>query len=416
MTVTVMPGGVRGQISAPPSKSAAHRALICAALSMTPGEVFPVSQSADMTATLAVLEAMGFPTVRQEEETILFGGPVPAARPVCPCGESGSTLRFLLPVAAALGLEAAFTGEGRLPERPLEPLLSLMKEHGVHFSSDTLPFTISGRLTPGLYRLPGDVSSQFISGLLFALPLLEGESRIQITSPLQSAGYVDLTLQALKASAIRVIKDGDGYTVPGGQRYSPRLRRVEADWSGGAFWLCAGALFGQITVAGLDVDSAQGDKAVLDILRDMGASISIHEGLITVSKSSLRGVRVDAAPIPDLVPVIAVTAAYARGETEIYNAARLRIKESDRLSAVTKLLRALGGKVEEYPDRLVIHGGPLRGGDVDGANDHRIVMSAAIAALGCGGPVRVSHGEAVAKSYPDFFEVFKQLGGVCHVV
>lgn len=415
MTVTVMPGGLEGQVSAPPSKSAAHRAMICAALSMGPGKVFPVSESADMTATLAVLKAMGFPAVRQGE-AILFGSPVSAAGPVCPCGESGSTLRFLLPVAAALGLEAVFTGDGRLPERPLEPLLSLMKQHDVRFSADTLPFTISGQLSPGLYQLPGDVSSQFISGLLFALPLLEAESRIQITSPLQSAGYVDLTLQALEASGIQVTRETDGFIISGGQRYLPLSRRVEADWSGGAFWLCAGALFGAVTVEGLDTASAQGDKAVLDILRDMGASISTEQGLITVSKSSLRGVRVDAAPIPDLVPVLAVTAAFARGDTEIYNAARLRIKESDRLSAVTKLLRALGGTVEEYPDRLVIHGGPLHGGHVDGANDHRIVMSAAIAALGCDGPVRVSHGEAVAKSYPDFFEVLKQLGGVCHVL
>lgn len=416
MTATVYPGTLHGRVAAPPSKSAAHRALICAALSRQPGRVSPVSASADMAATLAVLEGLGFPA-RREEEAVVFDMPVLAEHPFCPCGESGSTLRFLLPVAAAFGVNAAFAGEGRLPERPLEPLLSLMKAHGVSFSADTLPFSINGRLTAGLYELPGDVSSQFISGLLFALPLLEGDSEIRITSPLQSAGYVDLTLKALRESNVSVEAIPEGYRIPGGQRYLPRQRDVEGDWSGGAFWLCAGAISGEIILTGLEPASAQGDRAILEILREMGACAHTGVDGIAVSSARLHGVRIDAAPIPDLVPILAVAAAFAEGKTEIYNAARLRIKESDRLSTTTAMLRALGATVEEFPDRLVIHGGkPLHGGAVDGANDHRIVMSAAVAALGCGGPVRISCAGAVSKSYPGFFEAMKALGGVCDVL
>lgn len=415
MNAAVHPGMLRGCAAAPPSKSAAHRALICAALAGE-GRVSPVSHSDDMAATLEVLNGLGFPSSR-EGDAIRFAPPVPVREPLCPCRESGSTLRFLLPVAAALGLGAHFTGEGRLPERPLEPLLSLMKSHGAAFTSDTLPFTLSGKLRPGCFSLPGNVSSQFISGLLFALPLLEGDSQIIVTSPLQSAGYVDLTLRALAASGITVTPVPGGYAVPGKQRYLPRTRAVEGDWSGAAFWLCAGALFGEIRVTGLDPDSAQGDRAIVDILREMGADAAVTPAAVSIAKAPLRGTRIDAAPIPDLVPILAVTAAFAQGDTEIYNAARLRIKESDRLASAAALLHALGAQADEYPDRLVIHGGkPLHGGFVEGANDHRIVMSAAVAALGCDGPVEISTARAVEKSYPDFFRVMKTLGGVCDVL
>lgn len=414
MTAVIRPSVLKGTISAPPSKSAAHRALICAALSKGPAGAAPVSDSNDMLATRAVLEAFGFPSSRKGQ-SIAFSANHPAQH-IFPCRESGSTLRFLLPVAAALGLEGEFTGEGRLPERPLEPLLSLMKAHGISFSGEKLPLSLSGKLTPGLFELPGNISSQFISGLLFALPLLEGTSEIHITSPLQSAGYVELTIQILAQAGIKIEKIQEGFRIPGNQLYQPILLSVEGDWSGGAFWICAGALSGKIAVIGVNLASAQGDKAVIPILEEMGASVSIKQDTVIVIPSPLHGCRIDAGPIPDLIPILAVTAAYAQGDTEFYNAGRLRLKESDRLSVTAEMLRALGGNVEEFPDRLIVHGGsPLHGGTVNGANDHRIVMSAAIAACCCKGPVTISDAQAVSKSYPDFFEAFQKLGGDCDV-
>ena len=413
--VRILPHAPRGKLAAPPSKSAAHRALICAALSAMPCRVFPVAASSDMRATLRVLRAMGV-NWTQEEHTVVFEGASWQAREPFDCLESGSTLRFLLPVAAALGLPAAFTGGGRLPERPLGALMEQMRAHGVAFSDGRLPFSISGRLAAGRYTLPGDVSSQFISGLLFALPLVEGDSEIVLTSPLQSAGYVDMSLEALAQSGIRVSRTESGWQVPGGQAYRSGERTVEADWSNAAFWLCAGAAGGDVRLTGLRDGSAQGDRAVFDLIGQFGAQISRDANVTRCAHAPLHGIRIDAGPIPDLVPILAVTAAFAQGDTEIYNAGRLRIKESDRLSTVAALLRDLGGSVDEYPDRLTIHGGGLRGGTADGANDHRVVMSAAIAGMFCREPVLIRGAEAVHKSYPDFFEDFKKLGGLCDVI
>lgn len=417
--VKVYPSAVGGRLAAPPSKSAAHRALICAALSGAAGcRVAPLSGSADMEATLGVLDAMGF-RGHVDEGCAVFEGCAKPGAATANCKESGSTLRFLLPVAAALGCPLTFQGEGRLPQRPLSPLLELLEAHGVTFSAPKLPFTIGGRLKGGLYELPGDISSQYITGLLFALPLVQGDSEIRLTSPLQSAGYVDMTLASLKQAGIRVECLEGGWHIPGGQAYRGGSYTVEGDWSNAAFWLCAGAVAstGGITVSGLDTGSRQGDRAVVDCLRRFGARVEEASDRITAAKAPLHGCRIDAAPIPDLIPVLAVTAAYAEGETEIYNAARLRLKESDRIATVAALLRSIGARVEETPDSLVIHGSlPLRGGMVDGANDHRIVMAASVAALGCAGPVTVSGMEAANKSYPEFFADLKKIGGCFDVV
>lgn len=413
--VRIIPRAPCGELAAPPSKSAAHRALICAALSAMPCQVSPVAASSDMRATLRVLQAMGV-NWTQEADMVIFEGASWQAREPFDCLESGSTLRFLLPVAAALGLPAAFTGGGRLPERPLGALMEQMQSHGVGFSASRLPFTISGRLQSGRYTLPGNVSSQFISGLLFALPLVEGDSEIVLTSPLQSAGYVDMTLEALVQSGIRVACTESGWQIPGGQAYRSGERTVEADWSNAAFWLCAGAIGGAVRLTGLRDGSAQGDRAVVDLIGQFGAPIIRDEHAVCCTHAPLHSIRIDAGPIPDLVPILAVTAAFAQGDTEIYNAGRLRIKESDRLSTVVALLRDLGGSVDEYTDRLTIHGGGLRGGTVDGANDHRIVMSAAIAGMFCRESVLIRGAQAVHKSYPDFFKDFKKLGGLCDVI
>lgn len=433
--IKIYPAVPCGILDAPPSKSAAHRALICASLANGHSRVTPLSNSADMEATIQVLSAMGAQIKREGSTASIcgIGGQVESPSPVLKlnCKESGSTFRFLLPVAAALGCNAVFSGEGRLPERPVSILMEQLASHGISFSGEQMPFSISGNLTGGTFSLPGDVSSQFISGLLFALPLVAQDSEIILTSPLQSADYVQMTLAALSESGIFVERTETGWAIPGRQAYQSNDRCVEGDWSNAAFWLCAGAISGdgKLGVRGLDDGSAQGDRIITDIIRRFSGDFFVMD--VTFSNGScqdndilsafrpsgnLIGQRIDAGPIPDLVPIISVMGAFAEGKTEIYNAARLRIKESDRLATVTALLRGLGGQVEEYPDRLVIHGGGLRGGVADGANDHRIVMAAAIAGLFCKEPVTIRGVQAVNKSYPNFFDELQKLGGRFDVV
>jgi 3-phosphoshikimate 1-carboxyvinyltransferase len=316
-----------------------------------------------------------------------------------PCGESGSTFRFLLPVVGALGRKASFILEGRLPERPLSPLYEELVRHGCKLSPQGAnPFTIEGQLTPGSYTLDGGVSSQFISGLLFALPLLGGDSTISLTGKAESLPYIEMTLDTLKTFQINIGYDGKAFTIPGRQKYiSPGTVQVEGDWSNAAFWLCAGAVSGNtVTVTGLDPHSKQGDRAVAEILGRFG--------------KDLHGIEIDAANIPDLVPILSVVAAAAKGPTRIYNAGRLRDKESDRLAAIRDVLGKLGADIRETEDGLVINGGkPLTGGTVSSWGDHRIAMSAAIAAVLCAGPVIIQGAEAADKSYPTFFDERRRL-------
>jgi len=391
MTQTIPKSPISGTIAAIASKSAAHRLYICAALADSPTEISCQSTSRDIEATKACLTAM------KQGDSLL------------PCGESGSTLRFLLPVAAALGLEVDFLMEGRLPDRPLAPLDTQLEAHGVKlFRPRHEVLHVSGKLEPGAYVLPGNVSSQYISGLLFALPLLEETSTLTITGKVESAPYIAMTLDALSQFGVRPTFENSVYTISPMPYVSPGTAAVEGDWSNAAFWLCAGALSGPVTVTGLKPDSLQGDREVFEILRRFGANTEQHGDAYTVSPGTLRAIDIDAAAIPDLVPVLSVVAAAAEGTTRIYNAGRLRIKESDRIKTVCSLLTNLGADVEETADGLLIHGGKvLTGGTVDSANDHRIAMSAAVASALC--DVTVEGAEAVAKSYPKFWEDFVKM-------
>lgn len=385
MTQTIPQSHLSGIIAAIPSKSAAHRLYICAALAEGTTEISCQGTSKDIEATRACLAAM------KNGEFLL------------PCGESGSTLRFLLPVAAALGLEADFLMEGRLPERPLAPLDAQLQAHGVTLSRPRRDLLhVSGKLTPGDFVLPGNVSSQYISGLLFALPLLDGPSTLTVTGKVESAPYIAMTLDALQQFCVRPTIKENVYAIAPTAYRSPGTAVVEGDWSNAAFWLCAGALAGPVTVTGLDPDSLQGDKAVMDILRQFGAKTEQSGDSCTVSPGTLRAIDIDAAAIPDLVPVLSIVAAAAEGTTRIRNAGRLRIKESDRLKTVCAMLQQLGADAAETADGLIIHGGkPLTGGTVDSANDHRIAMAAAVASTLC--HVTVEGAEAVGKSYPKFW-------------
>ncbi len=415
MDVCISPSSLHGSTTAVPSKSMGHRSLICGALSGG-GTVSNLSWSADITATVDALSAMGF-SLKKGENTVTFTGFSPTKEPVIDCNESGSTLRFLLPVASALGLSCTFTGRGRLPSRPIDVLTRALSRHGVRCSSDSLPLSLSGRLSPGKFHLPGNISSQYISGLLFALPLLSGDSEIILTTSLESKPYVDLTVKALADFGVLVEEQDDGYQVPGNQRFFPQSCVVEGDYSGAAFFACGGALTGEVTTFGLDHGSLQGDREIFPLLAQMGAIVEEGDNHVRVAAGQLHAIDIDASQIPDLVPILAVTAAFCQGTTTIYNAGRLRLKESDRLAAVADCLGKLGGKVKEHADRLVITGrDSLEGGAVDGYNDHRIVMAMAIAALRCKNPLVIRGAQATQKSFGTFFEEFAKLGGNCHVI
>ena len=400
MNIVITPSPLSGAVSVPASKSAAHRLLIAAALADGSTRVSISAMNRDIEATAACLRAMGAGIEAEDESLKISSISDIPSEITLDCGESGSTLRFLLPVVAALGTQATFIGHGRLPQRPNAPLVAALRAHGAVIDSDLLPMTVCGPLTGGLWTLPGDVSSQYVTGLLFALPLLDGDSVIRLTTPLASAAYVDMTLQALRQFGIDIEATSDGWRIPGRQRYrTPGEVIVEGDWSAAAFWLAANALGAQIDVKDLDPDSVQGDRAVASLLGQTA---------------------IDATHVPDLVPALAVAAARLNQRTTVTGAARLRLKESDRLQSVAEMLAALGHDCAVTADGLIIDGGAPKPCEaeirtVNGANDHRIVMAAAVAAAFSDRPVRILGAQAVEKSYPDFFRDFEALGGKAHV-
>ena len=392
MKVTVQNGALRGKLTVPSSKSDAHRALICAALSEASTLLIMDGGNEDIDATANCLEKMGAKIEKSAKGIKVSPMTDRAKAPNLDCGESGSTLRFLLPVAAATVEGARFSGRGRLPERPIGDILDALEENGCHISGLGLPLSVSGGLMAGEYKISGNVSSQFVSGLLIALPLLDGESRISLTSPLESAAYVDMTVNTLKRFGVKSSARGADYTVPGNQTFrSPGEYQVEGDWSGAAFFLAAGAIGGAVEVLGLGEYSAQPDKGILGFLKEMPDAV-------------------DVSGFPDLFPILAVLACAKRGDTLLQGAARLRIKESDRIAETARLVRDLGGSAEEGVDTLLIKGtGILCGGETQSAGDHRIAMSAAIAAGICQNPVTIHGAEAVNKSYPAFWDEIKKL-------
>ena len=412
MNKLVPPGARRGSVTVPASKSQAHRLLICAALGTEETRICCDGISDDIAATIRCLNAIGA-DIRETTEGLLVRprtGPAEAAE--LPCGESGSTLRFLIPVLGALGQSGAFRMEGKLPSRPLSPLKELCCERGMTIRAEGTLLHCAGQLRPGDYEIPGDISSQYISGLLMALPLLPGDSRLRVTGNVESADYIAMTEDALSASGIRWEKEGWIYRIPGGQKPAlPPELTVERDWSAAAFFLVMGAMSpAGITLRGLDAASRQGDKRVLSILREFGAEITEGPAGITVRRGKLRGLTLDASQIPDLVPVLSVLAAASEGETRIIRAGRLRLKESDRLETTAAMLRALGARIRETEDGLVILGSPaLTGGCAYAAGDHRIAMSAAAAAAAAESAVTVLGAECVKKSYPRFWEDLEAL-------
>lgn len=411
MDIKINPKTLCGSVEAPASKSVAHRMLICAALAKGKSTVRINASSEDIEATANCLRAIGTQIHINGSEWEITPPTELPEKATLDCGESGSTLRFMLPVAAALGIDATFTGRGRLPSRPVGILLDAMEQHGVTVISRDFPLHIAGKLQSGKYSVAGNVSSQFITGLLLALSRCAGESEIVLIPPVESRSYINITLSVLSDFGVQVIQKEDTYRINGGSLQNGKFT-AEGDWSNAAFWLTAG-----IPVIGLNGDSVQGDKAILRELQRFGASIKKNGDCFRADVSHLSGMRIDASDIPDLVPILSVTAACAAGETVIYNASRLRLKESDRIETTVQLINGLGGNACATDDGIIIKGKErLSGGEVSGCGDHRIVMSAAIASCKCDGPVIIRGAQAVAKSYPEFFNHFNSIGGEADVL
>lgn len=395
MQYVLTPTKLTGNLSAIASKSQAHRLLICAALADGPTELYCAQTNQDIQATVACLQALGAHIQATSTGYRIFPIQTPPKQAVLPCRESGSTLRFLLPLAAALGVDAQFLLDGRLPQRPLHPLWEEMAARGCQLSRpgpNTLHCT--GRLPAGDYSIDGSVSSQFITGLLFALSQAQGESRLTLTGKVESAPYIEMTLQALALFGLPVAREGSVFQIRPKPLHTPGAVHIEGDWSNGAFWLAANALGSHITLTGLEPQSPQGDRAVVSCLEQLN-----------------RNAVIDASQIPDLVPILAVVAGAKQGARFIH-AERLRLKETDRLETTRALLQGIGGCAEIQGDALIVHPTGYTGGTVDATGDHRIAMAAAIAATVCTAPVTIRGAESVQKSYPAFWQDYQALGGL----
>ncbi len=411
MNITVSPSKLHGTVRVPSSKSVAHRMLICAALAESTSVISGVDISRDILATMEVLTAFGARFDR-DGSTITVTGcngqPVPE-KAVADCCESGSTLRFLIPVAAALGIATEFRGEGRLPQRPITAYLRELQPKGIAFDYDnTMPFSITGKLRAGIFSLEGNVSSQYVTGLLFALSLLKEDSEIRMLSRLESKPYVSLTIECLRQFGVKITETAEGYYIPGGQKMRSCDLTVEGDYSQAAFFYVANALGNDITLTNLNPDSVQGDKRIVEITEQFRRQKEAGKPVCFEA---------DALDIPDLVPILAVLGTFGTAPSKIYNAHRLVIKESNRLEATADMLNRLGGNVTATPDGLeILPVKSLHGGTIDSCNDHRIAMCAAIAATRCTGDVTILNGECVKKSYPRFYEDYHQLGGITDVI
>lgn len=423
MNVVLTPTPLHGTVQVPSSKSIGHRDLICAALADGESVVNNISPSQDIEATCQILRALGAKIQEIQAEPrgrVAFrvrGGIGPQGHDVlADAGESGSTLRFLIPVGIYSGNRVTFVGRGRLAERPLTPYYKMFQEQGVAYEmgEQALPLTVEGRLKPGHYALPGNVSSQFFTGLLMTLPLLSGDSLLRSTTPLESASYVNITLDCLTQHGITIEKEWDGsYRIPGNQKYKTGNFSVEGDYSQAAFWLAAGLMGQQVRCTGLRRNSSQGDEAIIPILKSMGGKI-FEDDYIEARPTRLHGQAIDVEDCPDLVPMLTALAAVSSGVTHIVHAGRVRLKECDRLHAMAVELNKLGADIQEEPEGLLINGVPsLTGGVVSGWNDHRIAMALGIASQCCTGPLTIEGAECVRKSYPTFWDDFVKLGGQC---
>ncbi|MEG2017243.1 MAG: 3-phosphoshikimate 1-carboxyvinyltransferase [Clostridium sp.] len=416
--IIIKPKRLSGNVTIPPSKSLGHRGIISASLSKGISKITNVQFSKDIIATIEIMKQLGAKIEINKDELVIDGANIflnTSEQLQFQCNESGSTLRFLIPISLIKDGEYIFHGKGKLVSRPLTSYYEIFEEKGLQYHTEEggLPLRISGSLKSGIYRLRGDISSQFITGLLFALPLLKGNSKIEVTTKLESKGYIDLTLEVLKSFGIKIENEAyKVFKVKGSQSYMPGDFRIEGDYSQGAFYLVAGAIGSDIKCEALRKDSLQGDKVIIDILKKMGCKFEETDEFIKSLPSRLKGIDIDVSECPDLVPILGVAASLAEGTTNILNGKRVRIKESDRLFATASELNKIGGRIIELEDGLIIEGiEGFKGGEVDSHNDHRMVMALAIAATRASGDIVINDPMAIEKSYPNFFEDYKKLGG-----
>lgn len=419
-SVKIMPSKLQGTINVPPSKSMAHRAVICGGLAAGKSCISNIDLSDDLIATIEGMKALGSEIEKSSRGFIIngtkfLGNANADFTSAIDCNESGTTLRLLIPISLVKENSVVFAGRGNLGKRPLDLYYEIFEKHGIsyEYDKDGLNLKVKGSMKPGEYKIRGDVSSQFISGLLLTLPLLEGDSKIVVTTNLESKGYVDLTMDMQKKFGIDIQQNKSGeFYIKGKQIYRPVDYAVEGDFSQGAFYLVAGALGNNITCKGLNIDSLQGDKAVLEIIQAMGGRVETRGDSIQTHGAYTHGIVIDGSQFPDIIPILAVLGALSRGTTKIVNAERLRIKECDRLKAICEGLGNLGADIRELEDGLIINGREcLDGGVADSWNDHRIAMSLAIASTRCKNAATITNSHAVKKSYPGFWDDFKSLGG-----
>lgn len=424
MKVKIKPSILSGEIVIPPSKSYSHRAIISAALANgeKKSKINNLKFSVDIETTVKIMENWGAKITKKEGSLEILGnnGKIVPKKNYIQCNESGSTIRFLIPVGLTSENELIFDGKGKLIDRPLDSYYKIFDDQGIKYemSEDKLPLKVNGKLKAGNYEIDGNISSQFITGLLYALPLLDGDSTIVINKNLESKGYVDLTLEILKLSGIK-IKNNDykSFEIKGNQEYKYFDYTVEGDYSQVAFWIVAGIISAnkdnEIKCLHLNKYSLQGDKAIIEIVQKMGAKLEIFDDYVIVKPSKTKGTIIDVSQCPDIAPILTVLGALSEGETKIINAERLRIKESDRIISIKTELNKLGAEVEEVGDSLVIQGvNTFEGGvEVSAWNDHRIAMSLAIASIRCKNEIVIDEAESVKKSYPHFWDDFEKMGG-----
>lgn len=419
--VKITPTKLKGVVQVPPSKSLAHRAIICASLAKGVSKIDNIEYSKDIQATIQAMKSLGT-KIKEYENYLIIDGTTTFTKQnsEIDCEESGSTLRFMIPISIVEENKVHFVGRGNLGKRPLDTFYEIFERQniGYMYKRDILDLYVIGKLKPDHYTIPGNISSQFITGLLFALPLLKGDSIIEITSTLESKGYIDLTLQMLEQYGIKIINnDYKSFVIMGNQEYQAHDYRVEADFSQAAFYLVAGAIGNDVVLTDLNLNSLQGDKATLSILETMGAKINVVSDGIKVTGENLSAAQVDASQCPDVIPVVSVALALAQGKSEVINAKRLRIKECDRIIATSSQINELGGAVVELPDSMIIRGvNEFVGGNCSSFADHRIAMMLAIAATRCNQPVIIDNMECVEKSYPSFWEDYQSLGGIIDVI